>query len=549
MRPQRLPSLASHLALLWGLRLKLLLGALPRGGALVVPMVAVAVLGGVTLAAARASHAVFVSEAVLAEPSLLAFLLLLLGFLAGTTWAAWPVVTATVDDSSELSRFALFPVHPARLFAASIAAALVEPRTLPVWGALLGAGFALHENLGVPLPLVVLAAFLLALASVAWGRAWLHVLLHVLRHRRSAEAMGAGLLVALFGAALVPPPDLSWLKDVASGTPTVDSRLLAGATALFSLLPTGGYAWTQLGAAQGWWGVVALAVAYPLIAIVSGLALAYVLLVRFHRSAGRALPRSGIEGSAPRAFSDGSMLALFVERELRDIARNPRARLMVALPFFLAILVKLVGGRALAEALVGDRADAWLLGGIVSYGALVFGAGFAQNAFGYDGHGASALLVAPVPLRTVIVAKNIVHGGLALVLSTALGLFYALYVGMPAGWTVLLVAANALWQTGLLVGMGNVLSVLLPRRFHASLRRRDRPPPASIAAGLGAAAIAVLPGSWLLRSGTAPSGVVLGLVALLLPVAGFVAWRVSLDVSLGLLATRRAALLRAVARE
>ena len=200
--------------------------------------------------------------------------------------------------------------------------------------------------------------------------------------------MGGGLLLLLFAAAFVPPPDLSWLQGLTAGTPQVDSRLLAGATFLFSLLPTGAWAWALVTGA----GDAPLATAgfllWLALATLLGASLAWLLLARFHRHAGRALPRAGALSSTRRAFRSPATFLVLVEREARDVLLNPRVRVMAALPFFLTILLKLVGARALAVAALGPQADAWLMGGVAAYGALVLGGGLAQNAFGYDGHGA-----------------------------------------------------------------------------------------------------------------------------------------------------------------
>ncbi len=546
-RSERPPPLGliEQILLLWRLRWSLARGAFGRGLAIIPSAGGLLSVASVTLVAASGTYAVFTSPGVLSDATLTRFLLLLLGFLASTLWITWPVVTATVDDASELSRFALFPVPPQRLFLASVLAGIVELRMLPVWGALLGAIAGLHESVGGRLAAPLIASAMLALCSVVWGRVGLHVLLNVLRHRRSAEAMGGGLLVLLTCSAFVPPPDLSWLRGLSAVEPHLDDALIEGATQLFTVLPTGGWGWAVFGGAirRPWIGRIALA--YMGIATVVGYVVAYRLLVRFHRWAGRALPQRPPD-SAPVHYRSKTVTGLLIERELRDWVLNPRARLMIAVPFFLVILLKLVGARAFALELLGESADATLLGGVASYGALVLGAGFAQNAFGYDGGGAQLLLGGPIDAALIIRAKNIVHGGIAFVVALTLVAFYSAYIAWPGTQVIVLALLNAAYQVFLLVAAGNLMTVTLPRRFHASLKRRDRAPPLATVFGLVTASIAVAPAAALLRSPLTP-GISLGLFVAL-PVAGSVLWRASIPLACELLRTRRPELLRSIAR-
>lgn len=540
------PAAWRQMLLLWKLRATLARGALGRGTSSLPALAGLVTLGGASVLTARGTWLLFTHELVTGDPPLSLFLLLLVGFLTSTLWALWPVVTATVDDAAEVSRFASFPIAPERLFLASLLASLAEPRALPLWGALVGSSAAMVSR-GASVGLAVAATVGLALCSASWGRAGLHALLDVLRSRRSAEAMGGGLLLLLFAAAFVPPPDLSWLAGLTGGAPQVDSRLLAGATFLFTLLPTGGWAWalrSDQPPVLSYAFLVGLA-----LATILGASIAWLLLARFHRHAGRALPRTYADASARRAFGAGSLFLVLIEREARDVLMNPRVRVMVALPFFLTILLKLVGARALADAALGAHADAWLMGGVAAYGALVLGGGLAQNAFGYDGHGATMLFAAPVSPALVLRAKNVVHAGGAVVLSAALIAFYSLWIATPPLWALVACTAAALWQALWLVSVGNVLSVTLPVRFSPSLKRRDRPPPASVAMGLLAAGLAVLPGTLLLRTFAPqpPSWWALALVWLLVPF-GFALRGVSERFAMTLLSTRRPQVLRALTR-
>lgn len=544
------PRLGKHLALLWGLRVSLAKGALGTGWRSLPGAAGAVALASLSVGVAMMAHRVFLLEAVVLDPPLRLFLLLLLGFLASTMWILWPIVTASVDDAAELSRFALFPVSPARLLLASVLASAVEPRTLPLWGALLGAatGFVRGVEGGAgDVAFAVLATLLLALGCATAGRAGLHVLLVILRHRRSAEALGLGLVALLFASLAVPPPDLSWLRNLALNPEAFDSRLLAAATVLFAALPTGGWAAGIAAVTQEAWPRAVAHLVWLVVPTVACGWMALRLLERFHRKVSSTGQRKASRAVGQR-YVLRSTFGVLVERELRELLANPRARVMLAMPFFLSILLKLVGARAFLLEVAGPLGDAWLLGAICSYGALVLSAGFGQNLFGYDGPGASLFFATPVRLADVFRAKNAVHAGTAVALACVLASFYRAFLGTPPVWVVAFVFLVAVWQALLLVAVGNVLSVLAPRRFHATMKRRDRPPPLSIAVGLVAAALAVAPGGALLRAVGGP-GPMLWLAAGALPVAGALLWWASVPFALRLLDPRRAEVLRTLARQ
>jgi ABC-2 type transport system permease protein len=362
--------------------------------------------------------------------------------------------------------------------------------------------------------------------------------------------MGGGLLLFLGCAAFVPPPNLAWLRGLKATSPTIDDAFLRGSIATFTLLPTGGWAWTVVSAANGAVSLIPLPLAHLTAGTVIGYLVALWLLLRFHRRAARALPQRFPAQGARETFGAMSLDGVLAEREWRDLLLNARARLMVALPFFLTILLKLVGARALALEVIGTQSDVWLMGGVASYGALVLAGGFAQNSFGSDGAGAQLFLGAPISMTRVLRAKNLVHGGAAVLLGLLLLGFYSAYIACPPAWAFFAVPCNVTWQALLLVALGNVLSVIAPRKLHPSLKRRDRAPAISIVLGLVGAAIAVAPGSALLRQvkGASPTAAQIALFPLLAAV-GFVLWRLSIPIADELLRTRRAGLLRAVTRE
>ena len=552
----RVPFFA-HLWLFW--RLRLWTGAnrfRTASGAAPVILGALALFGA-TSALGYGVHALLAHPVIAASIRWSTFLLRLVTFLTSAVFVIWPILSAGVDEHSELSRFATFPIKPFRLFVASSLAAIVEPRSLAFYPAIVGAVWGYWEQRPFPILHGALLTAMFCVLNVAWSRAWLTLVLNVLRHRRSAEILGVGFLAALFLAALAPPIDARWVYDLfksqnltfATGG-VIDDAIVLNASEALSRLPTGTLSLSIEHLARGY---TSEALAYGLVHMgfwaLVGFAAAYVLLVRFYKNTARPSKKEAAQAAPKGLARDGALYAM-LDREASDWVRNPKTRLLCAVPFFLCILLHLVRARDLVAAATGGAADAWLLGVLCAYGGLVVGANFAQNAFAYDGAGLALLYAAPVPLRTVFIAKNAVHAAGALTVGLLLTAFYGLYVHAYQASSALIGVLALLGQMPILLAAGNVLSVIAPRKFHASLRRRDRPPALATFGGLIAAAVAVTPMGYVLRAlGNEEPGV--GCIAALLGLAaaGWAIYLLTLPRACALLEARREKVLRAVMRE
>ena len=83
------------------------------------------------------------------------FILRLLCFVTTCVWVTWPVLSAGVDDHSELSRYSAFPISSLRLMLASTLAGLAEPRSLVIYGPLVGATVGYFSIRTVEFPLLI----------------------------------------------------------------------------------------------------------------------------------------------------------------------------------------------------------------------------------------------------------------------------------------------------------------------------------------------------------------------------------------------------------
>jgi ABC-2 type transport system permease protein len=278
---------------------------------------------------------------------------------------------------------------------------------------------------------------------------------------------------------------------------------------------------------------------------VAGYAIAYRLLLAFHRRVGRG--GAGRSASAQDPFaSTPTRYATLVVREALDLWRNPKARLLASAPFLLAILFRVTSGRDLVAFFAGPKADAWILGSLCLYGAIVMGSTFSQNMFGYDGQALAIFIAAPMSLDEVMRAKNRVHAIAAALMGLALCVFYVAYFRSARPVDIACALAAVVAVIPVLLLAGNFLSLFFPVKFHASLKRRDRIPFAAAMIGVAAASLGSAPFVLALRSAGAS-----WVSALAIACCGAVAWtayRALLPLALRLLEARRELVLQAVTR-
>jgi ABC-2 type transport system permease protein len=541
---------AEHLRLLWGLRLAIGLNR-GEGKSRVFAVVAFIASSAPSLVLGWSFFQLMHVPAVARSQHWPDFILNLLCFVTSCVWVTWPVMSAGVDDHSELSRYSAFPISPFRLMLASTLASLFEPRAIVFYGPITGAALGYVHVFGVRSPVMAIAFYVsFALFNAALSRVGLHVMLNILRQRRSAELLGGFFVVMLIGASLIPPIDTSWLQNIGGGIAVVPDSLIQDAALALGRFPT------------GWFGhgLRALSVGAPVAAVgdlfgiiemtMIAIVVAYGLLLHFHRHTGRGGPAEGEAREANPFARTQSTFATLVLREAVDLWHNPRARLLASVPFVLSILLKVLSGRDLFVYLLGDTADAWVMGGLCLYSAVVIASTFSQNTFAYDGHGFTVFLAAPVELGRVLLAKNLVHAAGAFLIAGVEALFYVVYFGHGGGLDVLAALFSVAALVPVLLAAGNFLSLYFPVKFHANLARRDKLPFAASMLGVAAAAIGAAPFSAALRL-RGKEGLDVHTVALLgaCAAATWMIYRLTLPLAMRLLVQRRELVLRAVTRE
>jgi ABC-2 type transport system permease protein len=371
-------------------------------------------------------------------------------------WQLIPVLLATTGVSLELKRLLVYPVPPSSLFTIEVllrvttgievlimmtgaAAGLWRHAAVPFWAPFLLAPYALFNMLlsaGVRDLLTRLLARRGARELVVLGIVLLTALPQIFVTLFPPEAWRSG-----FGQLMARLPNIPWPWTVAArltvGQPT------AAAWAAFA-------GWLAL---AGWFGYV-----------------------QFHRGLrwDADEQRARERATTPRRWNQWverlyrlpsallpDPLGVLVEKEFRFLSRAPRFRLVffMGFSFGLMIWLPLLMSRGRQTGFFADNFLVW----VSLYAAVLLGEVLFWNILGFDRTAAQAYYVMPVPLRTVLVAKNIASSCL-LILEVAMVTAVVLILRVRVRWEKIPESFGVTLLLCLfLQAIGNLASVHFPR--------------------------------------------------------------------------------------
>jgi ABC-2 type transport system permease protein len=165
------------------------------------------------------------------------------------------------------------------------------------------------------------------------------------------------------------------------------------------------------------------------------------------------------------AFLFRDPLAAIVEKELRSLARTPRYRMVFVMGFSFGMMVWLpmiLGGRAESHAALSRH----FLTVVCVYALTLLGQVSYWNCFGFDRSATQIYYAAPLPIRVILVGKNIASVAFiyleALILTAVVTIFRVAFGAVQILETFLVIGVCALYM----LGMGNVSSVQYPRALN-----------------------------------------------------------------------------------
>jgi len=490
-----LPGFIHHITLLWRLRMVMAKNAGNQWGqygrifSIVLVSIPSLLLGGFTFW--FMSHPSISAELVVSQ-----FYLNILCFVTAMIWMLWPVLSAGVEDGSERDRYLQFPISEIRLLSASIISGVFKPVGFFMFTPLIGAsiGYLKGQNAtDYGSALLLLLAFIAMCAT--WSQAGVYLLRDILRAKSNGRALALTLLVFIAIGMLLPQVDISWLYKQSGGVgggSGIKLEEFANIANAFAKIPPGYLGEGLLALVEHRTnGVVLECVAMFSLALLGLLNAKY----RLQRSNYKSASYQSLQQHSWLMFNGrGGVNRALAQRELFELWRNPRFRLLAIVPFFLIVALRLVSAGELMTHFLDNISQLWLMAGVGIYAAALILLTFTHNTFAYDGRGLLNLMGAPITPKQILLAKAKVHSMMSLCLGFAACLFYWWYVMVDVSVDWLFVALLGVFVlVPVVASFGLWVSVHYPIKFDASLNRRERQPLLVSLAGFSGVVLGALP--------------------------------------------------------
>jgi len=445
----------------------------------------------------------------------------------GFLWLTFPLVVASFQEQSDLGVLLRFPVHFGSYFLLYLISGLTEASTivgllccLGVWLGIVLARPDLYLWAMVGLSVFAVFNILLVRAVFAWIERWL-------AQRKTREILGAVLMVLVVCALVINSvwnqkryeDSNSHKEETAPLRQTLAkyAPLLKTANQVQQWLPPGLGARTLQQAVKqrpaagfaslnllGLWVVLAgSAVAGRLKAEYRGQNLSW--------TPGREPIRRGsgwtLGGSGP--------FAAIVEKELKSLLRSVPLLWAVSVPLLFVLVIAGVFHHGPSNDM---NSFPYAFPLCVTYALLGF-TGLFYNNLGAEGAGIQLLFLSPTPIRTVLLAKNLLHSILFVLVGFAAGVLSCFRLGVPP---LVAMAATGAWLVFALpcnLAAGNIFSLTIPYRINPG--RISRPagaqantlPAVLIQAGVLGVGVMVFWLCWSLHSRWLPVPIFLALAA------------------------------------
>jgi ABC-2 type transport system permease protein len=397
-------------------------------------------------------------------------------------WQVLPIALASFQEQFDLNGLLRFPVSFGSFFLLNLVFGLVDVPT--ILGGICCLGILTGVTLARPalfastaLTLVVYALFniLLARTVLAWVDRWL-------AKRRTREVVSAIFLLLMLSLQLLNPALRQQNRfhggkysanQPAEGDTVKELPVLA--KSVLAMVP-----WLPPGVAAR--AVYPNATQNTLVALESlGILGLYILAaggalgVRLHaefrgeRLSEAPAARKRNENDSKWLLDGSGPIAAVMEKELRTIPRSMPLLFAMGAP----LLTVLVISTLFRNGAMGGRPFQLAFPLCVCYALL----GFTQlifNNLGAEGTGIQMLFLSPTPIRTVLLAKNLLHGALFSLVACLAGVLATLRLGQPNLTLLAITAAWVLFAVPTNLAAGNLLSLTMPYRVNLGRISRQR---------------------------------------------------------------------------
>jgi ABC-2 type transport system permease protein len=397
-------------------------------------------------------------------------------------WQVLPIALASFQEQFDLSALLRFPVNFGSFYLLNLVFGLVDVPTILggicCLGILTGitvARPALFAWTAFVLAVYALFNILLTRGVLAWVDRWL-------AKRRTREVVSAIFLLLMLSLQLLNPALHPQNRHHGSKDPfnrpaggEVFNELPGWAKSAIAVVP-----WLPPGVAAT--GVYMNAVQKTPVALESlGVLGLYILATgavlgvrlraefRGERLSETPAARKRNDNDSKWLIDGSGPIAAVMEKEFRTIPRSMPLLFAICAP----LLTVLVISSVFRNGALGGRPFQLAFPLCVCYALL----GFTQmifNNLGAEGTGIQMLFLSPTPIRTVLLAKNLLHGFLFALVAFLAGVLATLRLGEP---DLTLLAATAAWVLFALpmnLAAGNVLSLTMPYRVNLGRISRQR---------------------------------------------------------------------------
>ena len=182
---------------------------------------------------------------------------------------------------------------------------------------------------------------------------------------------------------------------------------------------------------------------------------------------------SGVEAAGSRA---SAVIATMLGKEILYVRRHMGILYGLVMPIFLVLIF--------AGKFAARSSSVWIFPGAVAYTLLAI-APLSYNSFGYEAAGSQLYFLAPVRMRDVMLAKNLLSFGMALAEVLLIFMIISYMAGVPSLPTTL---AAGLWAAGTLaINMifGNRRSISTPKKVNPQRMANKQTSPLSAFIALG----------------------------------------------------------------
>jgi ABC-2 type transport system permease protein len=400
-------------------------------------------------------------------------------------WQLYPVMGSLTSVSFEFATLLRFPMSFSTYWWLAFVYGLVDPVCIMslLWlcGMLAGIGAASPSLL----PGAALALLCFALVNIFLSRAVYLWLERWLAKRRSREIMGLIFLFAIVSFQFLGP-----LGARLELHPHRSARSLTSLSTVLEFFPPGlaGFSLQQL---EGGDTLEAVAACAGLVGYSALLA-----LLLNSRLRAQFLGENLSEAAAPVAIQtpgklregwdlrglSGPVAAIF-EKETRYLLRSAPVLFMFVMPIVILVLFRVSPGRSGAGSGLLMNASEWAFPVGAAY-ALLMLTNIVYNTFGADGSGLQFFLISPVPMREVLLAKNLAHTAVHAI-NTTLVLIASSFLYRPPRLDIAFTTGTALlFAFPLNLAAGNLMSVYSPKRYDLAAFGRQRASAATALIGM-----------------------------------------------------------------